>query len=309
MTTLEERSADPRSIILDGAMGTELDRRGMPLVGGAWSAHAALSHPDLVRAIHADYARAGAEIHLTSTFAANRHILALIGEADRVGEANRTAVALCREAIESAGVDRPQWIAGAISTYAKGSDRGTLPPLDRFRANIAEQGEALAESGVVLFALEMLFDADHSIAMIEALAPLGLPLWLGFTCKLTTDGEVVADGSDDRGKEAVTFDRILPEVLSAVPDGTEVLVSVMHNELDETDRALDIVERHWAGPVVVYPNSGHYGHPKWDFDSVCSPAEFAAAGERWAARGVRVIGGCCGLGPAHIAALSAALPR
>lgn len=303
MTTLEERFADPRPIVLDGAMGTELDRRGMPLVGGAWSAHAALTHPDLVRAIHADYARAGAEIHLTSTFAANRHVLALIGEGDRVGAANRTAVTLCREAIESAGVDRPQWIAGAVSTYAKGSDRSTLPPPDRFGANIAEQGDALAESGVVLFALEMLFDAEYSIAMIEALAPLGLPLWLGFTCKLNKEGEVVADGGGYRGKAAITFDRVLPDVLAAVPNGAEVLVSVMHNELDETDQALDIVARHWAGPVVVYPNSGRYGHPRWDFDTVCAPAEFADAAERWAARGVRVIGGCCGLGPAHIAAL------
>lgn len=68
-------------------------------------------------------------------------------------------------------------------------------------------------------------------------------------------------------------------------------------------RALDVVLQQWSGPVAVYPNSGDFVYPNWQFDTVCAPETFAGAAEGWIERGARLVGGCCGVGPAHIEAL------
>ena len=70
MQDISDRFSDPRPIILDGATSTELERRGVPMDAGTWSGLAALSHPDVLRELHADYLRAGAEVIIANTYAA-----------------------------------------------------------------------------------------------------------------------------------------------------------------------------------------------------------------------------------------------
>ena len=86
MPTLQDRIARGGAVILDGAMGTELQRRGVPMDGIAWSAAALATHPEAVRGVHEDYLRAGAEILITNSFAASRHVLAATGLGERVAE-------------------------------------------------------------------------------------------------------------------------------------------------------------------------------------------------------------------------------
>ena len=83
----------------------------------------------------------------------------------------------------------------------------------------------------------------------------------------------------------------------------------MHSEVETTLPALDLLEEYWSGPVAVYPNSGRYKRPHWYFDSLIEPGQFATAARQWAQRGVKAIGGCCGLGPEHISELSKTLGR
>ena len=78
----------------------------------------------------------------------------------------------------------------------------------------------------------------------------------------------------------------------------------MHTEVSYVDACLDVVEEMWTGPVGVYAHSGNYVGGKWIFNSVISPTDYATAAEGWRSRGVRVIGGCCGVGPTHIRALT-----
>ena len=98
MATLQERLERGDVVILDGAMGTELQQRGVPMDGTAWSATAMATHSDTVRAVHKDYLRAGAEVLITNSFATSRHILTPVGLGDRVKELNRRSVELAREA-------------------------------------------------------------------------------------------------------------------------------------------------------------------------------------------------------------------
>ena len=79
----------------------------------------------------------------------------------------------------------------------------------------------------------------------------------------------------------------------------------MHTEVADVDACLDVVEEMWVGPVGVYAHSGDYIDGKWVFNSVINSTAYAAAAEGWCNRGVRVIGGCCGVGPTHIHALTA----
>ncbi|MGF1608530.1 MAG: homocysteine S-methyltransferase family protein [Kiloniellales bacterium] len=302
--TLWQRIEDGRLLLLDGAMGTELERRGAPVEQKGWAVAALGTHPALVRAVHDDYVRAGADIHTTQTFSAARHVLEGAGLGERFDAFNRSAVALCRDAIEHAGDDRPRWIAGSVSTFAAGSSRDNLPPRDRLAVDFAEQAALLADCGVDLIALEMLYDVEVSILALEAAAATGLPVMLGFTCMWGRDGATVethAATMTSNGRH-MTLEEVLPPVLAAVPEGSRVIVAVMHSEFDVTDAALPVVKRLWDGPIAVYPNSGDYVVPHWQFDTVCEPAVFAEAATGWAGRGAQIVGGCCGLGPDHIGA-------
>ena len=102
VSRLEQRLAGGDVVILDGATGTELERRGVPMDGQAWSATANLTHPDVVRSVHEDYIRAGADVIITNTFATARSLLDAAGLGERVVEVNRRAVELAREARDQA---------------------------------------------------------------------------------------------------------------------------------------------------------------------------------------------------------------
>ena len=82
-------------------------------------------------------------------------------------------------------------------------------------------------------------------------------------------------------------------------------VMVMHTEVADVDDAVDAVFRHWDGPVGVYPHVGGFAPPSWQFDERFTPADLVANARRWVDRGVRIVGGCCGLGPSYIEALAA----
>ena len=99
MEALLKRIDNGDVIILDGATATELDRRGVPMDSVAWSAGALETHPDVVRQVHEDYIRAGADIVTTNTFSSARHVLELAGMGDLVVKLNRRAAALAKEAV------------------------------------------------------------------------------------------------------------------------------------------------------------------------------------------------------------------
>lgn len=126
MTTLQQRLERGDVVILDGAMGTELQRRGVPMDNVGWSAAALATHPDTVRAVHEDYLRAGAEVVITNSFGASRHVLAAAGLGDRVNELNRRSVELAGVARDRVASDHPVWIAGSISSFVPSGDSRRL---------------------------------------------------------------------------------------------------------------------------------------------------------------------------------------
>ncbi|MDH3387671.1 MAG: homocysteine S-methyltransferase family protein, partial [Gammaproteobacteria bacterium] len=291
-------------ILMDGALGTELERRGVPFEGAGWSALALRDHGDIVRQTHEDYLRAGARLHIVNSFALARHVLEPLGLGGEFETLNRRAVALFDDAVAQSGVERDAlWAAGSLSTFAANSDRTLLPRGDALTSNYRDQARVLLDAGVDLFALEMLFDKAVSLSMLEAVRGFGVPIILGFTCSWGQDRGARVTTAQGMGSPASPFDEVLPTVIDAI-ESEDVILSIMHSAADVIDEALEILRRYWDGPVAIYPNSGHFIDLRMQFDSVCSVAEFQQSARRWIDSGARIVGGCCGIGPAHIRGLN-----
>ena len=292
-TSWQATLAAGKVLVIDGGMGTELQRRGVPMDEVAWSGTAVLSHPEVVRAVHEDYIRAGADVIITNTFGSTRQMLGGAGFGAQVEEVHRRAVALAKEA-RAATIDRVA-IAGSLSPSPPGFDRHAYPPPEEELAVYRESAQLLANSGVDLIALEMLEDTTHAPLAMRAALETGLPVWLGVSSR-RVDGRIV------RFSESAS-EVLLADVLDVlVPMGPDV-VTIMHSEIDAVSETLTLIRDHWDGPVGVYPESGYFTKPNWNFVDVIPPDDLAREARGWIDDGARVVGGCCGTGPEHIRAL------
>ncbi len=293
MTTYEDLMARldaGRVIIMDGGTGTELQRRGVPMDGYAWSAAAIDTHPEVVRAVHEDFIRAGADVIITDTYATARHVLETAGLGDRVRTLNERAVTLAQEARAGAAGGRPVAIAGSVSSF-----RISRTTPEQAEAGYREQAAILAEAGVDLIVLEMLYGPGQAGPAIRAALATGLPVWAGFSCRVAADGTVeFLDGCPVESGLGPSL-----ELLADLPSGSAA-VFVMHTLTDETAPALEIVRRQWSGPTGTYAHSGRWADPDWAFEDMISPEDYLRAAEQWVAMGARIVGGCCGIEPDHI---------
>jgi homocysteine S-methyltransferase len=279
-------------LIIDGAMGTELEARGVPMHAQAWSAAAIMTHPDVVRSTHADYIRAGARVIIANTFSTGRHMLEPAGLGDEVAVINRSAVELAKEARDLAA-DEPVAVAGSICDWVFTHSEWCDP--QNLSASLCEQAELLAEAGVDLIALEMCQTEVGSPLAIEAALATGLPTWLGLSCK-----------SHPETGQLVTFDEPsmdFEEWVAKLAAYGVSMINVMHSPIEDVAKGLGAVKRHWSGPIGAYPESGYFIMPNWQFVDVVAPDDLVREARNWVDDGVQVLGGCCGLGPQHVSAL------
>ena len=301
MKALQDRLDRGEVIILDGGTGTELERRGVPMDGIAWSAAALETHPVVVRQVHEDYIRAGADIIIIiNIFSTARHVLEAADMGERVRELNTRAATLAREARDEVAADRSVYVAGSISTFSPGLRPELNASAEQAKANYREQAHVLAEAGVALIILEMLRDLEQLSYAIEAAATTDLPTWLGFSCELSANGSRLAL-LDSQGE---TF----AEALESLSPLKGSLVSVMHTEVEDTESGLQVLRDHWSGPLGAYAHSGEFVMPNWQFENIISPQDYLSAARRWVEAGVQLIGGCCGIRPDHIRLLKDELP-
>ena len=291
MAAWQDTLARGETLILDGGTGTELRRRGMALGRDTWSALAAVAQFDLLRAIHTDYVAAGADVITTNTFATTRFVLEAAGHGADFARINARAVAAAREARDAAGRDVA--IAGSISCLPPRFDVNAYPDERAERAAYLELAETLAEAGADLLALEMLQETRHAPLACEAARAVGLPVWLGVSCRLGSGGRLV--GFDF---PLVPLAECLEALLTFMPSA----VNVMHSPVAAIEPALREIRARWPGPLGAYPEIGD-GTPHLPHQE--SPDGLAAQACGWIASGARIIGGCCGTTPQHIRALAA----
>ena len=303
-------------IILDGAIGTQLQRMEVPMSQDAWAAIALETHPFTVRRLHELYIEAGVDVITTNTYSSARHNLLPLGLGDKVRELNLRAVMLAEDARERSAKERPVWIGGSVSNYGlmAGAEpgwqdfqyfRGRVETSDnQARANLREQAEILAESGVDFLIAEPTGSTTQRRWVFEACLAAGLPVWSGFKCRRdAADGALKVGYQSDEAFDA--------EFASLAALGGE-LVTVFHSPVDATDDALSVVKAHWNGPIGFYPEAERtdyvQAHRNDSIETKLTPDEFVARAQRWVSEGVQVIGGCCGVELEYIRPLRDALP-
>jgi S-methylmethionine-dependent homocysteine/selenocysteine methylase len=293
---IKKKLAAGETIILDGGTGTDIQRRGAPMSGQTWCADVNATHGEIIRAVHLDYVRAGADIIAANTFATSPLSFNAYGRDDELIALDVAAVGHAKAAVRASDV----CIAGSISTQRPviaGTDRTDLSKnwtRDEAMVLFRRKAQNLKALGVDLIMMEMMRDTDYSLWACEAAMETGLPVWIGISVE-KNDGVLTGFGREDQKFEDVA------RVLAALKP--EVM-SIMHTSPNNTDEALSILRAYWNGPMGTYPECGYYAAPDWQFVDVIAPADLVVKSHEWQKLGASIYGGCCGIGPDHIAALA-----
>lgn len=281
-SSLTSRLAARELLVLDGALGTELERRGSPSELPLWSAHALTRSPELVAAIHRDYLEAGADVLTANTFRTQQRTLDSVGA--RAAELTQTAVEIARRAADSA--DREVFVVGSAPPL-EDCFRPDLVPSDRSLAREhAEHAEQLAAAGVDGILIETMNCSREALAALRAARSTGLPALVSFAC--WTGAQLLSGES---------LQSVLAAVAPADPDA--VLVNCLPTS---NVRACLAVLRSHERPFGLYPNLGSPtaagGHSE-----PLDPAQLAELAAGWQEAGASILGGCCGTTPAHTLAM------
>lgn len=287
---IQDRIRTGPPLLLDGALGTELERHGLGKRFPLWSAAALVEAPGIVRQLHEQYLAAGAEIITAATFRTSRRTLGKAGMGRRAAELTRLAVRLAREAREN-GARHPAWIAGSIAPLEDCYRPELSPPRKRALAEHREMAERLADAGADLLLVETMGTISEAAAALEAAAPAGLPVWISIICD--AENRVLGGGT------------VSEAVAALEPLGPAALLINCTPAAEVMGPLRELLARS-ALPAGAYANMGMPLEPG-GFRRFLSPEKYAHTAAGWLRAGARIIGGCCGTTPRHIRAL-AALP-
>lgn len=267
----------------------------------AWCGPATLDNVPILESIHRDYISAGADVITANTYASSRLMLEHAGYGDHFEEINRCAVAVAHKAREASGRSDVV-VAGSLShmcPMTADSDRADPkrePSSGAMRDAFYEHASLLRDAGCDLILLEMMYCPRRAPLAFEAALATGLPVWAGFAARREKNGEIV-------GFER---ERLVPiaEVLSVLEWADVQAAGLMHTAADVVADATAILKRHYSGTLLAYPDSGYFRMPSWQFEDIIVPEVLVEFARDWIDNGVQILGGCCGLSPAHIAALA-----
>ena len=147
----------------------------------------------------------------------------------------------------------------------------------------------MAEAGADVILLEMMIDLANFETTLEAVQGLGLPIWAGITTGRAPAGHICLREGDP-----------LASALELAKQGGVELINIMHTEVEFVTDSIGAVRRGWDGPIGVYAHSSTEIDKRWVFENVISPADYSALAAGWKSQGISLIGGCCGIGVAHI---------
>lgn len=280
---------ETRTVVLaDGATGTNYMERGLgpgepPEL---WN----VDQPDRVRGLHQDFVDAGADIILTNTFGCTSYRLKLHGNQHRVHELAVAAARLAREVADAA--DRPVVVAGSVGPLGElFQPMGLLTEAEAIAA-FREQIEGLREGGADVVWIETMFSAEEVRAAAQAAIEVGMP----YTTTLSFD---------TAGR---TMMGILPENLPTLFEGLAVPPMAMGANcgVGASDILLSILSMSGSEPGNIYISKGNCGVPHFHGTEIVysGTTEVMAAYAGLAVdAGARIVGGCCGTSPAHLAAM------
>jgi 5-methyltetrahydrofolate--homocysteine methyltransferase len=275
-------------LVADGATGTSYQAMGLSI--GVAPEEWVEDHPERVIGLHRAFIEAGSDIILTDTFGGTPIRLRETRFADRAGELNRRAARLASEAAAGSHV----LVAGSM-----GPTGMLMDPLGDLTASAAadayaEQAAGLVEGGVDLLLLETFFALEEAVAAVEGIRRVtALPLVVSF--------------SFDQGTRTMMGVSPTAMVKTIGPLGVAAIGANCGRSLEDMARVVDeLASLDAAIPLWIKPNAGL---PRMDGDVArydTTPETMASFAERFLEAGARIVGGCCGSSPAHVAAIAAA---
>lgn len=292
-----------KTLILDGALATELEARGCELADALWSAKVLMEDPELIYRVHYDYFAAGAQCAITASYQATPQGFAARGlselqSRELIVRSAELALRARSDYLAQQPQAAPLLVAGSVGPYgaflANGAEyRGDYAlPQAEMMAFHRPRVEALAGSGIDLLACETLPSYAELEALVALLAEFPtMPAWFSFTLR---DSEHLSDGTPLTTVAAL---------LNACPQAVALGVNCI--ALEKVTPALETLCGLTSKPLLVYPNSGEL------YDAVSKSWHSAPAGcslqdklSEWQDAGAQIIGGCCRTTPQDIAALA-----
>lgn len=287
--------------ILDGALGTELQRWGARMDAPLWSAHALIDTPEIVADVHAEYLRAGANVITTNTFRTHARNLAAAGREHEAEMLTRRAVTIAlgaREQVLRTHADAAKArVAGSVSPLEDSFSPDRSPDYARAKAEHTTMARTLVDAGVDLLLIETMSCVHEAVAAAEAASGLGVPVWLAIVGR--EDGNLLGGESTDDliaalAQPGLDVDALLVNCTDiAYVDAT---LSALRASLAKAERT-DLT-------VGAYPHTGRHD-PETGFRThACTRDEFAAKLSVIARRHeLGIVGSCCGSTPAWTAEL------
>ncbi len=282
--------------LLDGSIGQELVKRSGDRATPLWSTQVMIDHPDLVRQVHDAYFRAGATVATTNTYAVLRDRLKRVALEDRVEDLTETAMLSARAARDAAGHGR---VAASLGPLIASYRPDICPPAEE-AAKIYEEPVRLMKDRADILLIETMSSVDQADGALRAATGQGKPVWLSVTVEDD-------DGTKLRSGEPVGD--LAPLVARHDPDA--VLVNCSRPEA--VAAALDIVKG-FGKPFGAYANgftriSEGFLKDAPTVDALeqrtdLDPAAYADFVMGWVGQGATIVGGCCEVGPDHIAELA-----
>ncbi len=302
MLSFKERLTQPQPILLDGATGTELDRRGVDTSLPLWSARALIDRPDVVRSIHADYLIAGAEMITTNTFRTHRRTLDRAGQIDRAKELTQYAVQLAREAIDQ--TQRAAYIAGSMSSLEDCYSPQLVPPDDELRVEHQEMARDLAGAGCDVLLIETMNTIREAAIATQAAKAMGLPVCVSFVVGPNGRPPDNPQAAQDDEPMLLLSGESIEEAVRAISLLQPDVILINCVPFNVIDRAFDQLRSSSAVPIGLYANVGHTDEVVgWTLTDDVLPEAYAARARQWIDRGAKIVGGCCGTSIEHIAAI------
>lgn len=275
-------------LLLDGATGTELNRRGVDTGLPMWSANA-LTHNtglNLLRRIHLDYLNAGADILTANTFRTHRRALA--GTGHSALELTRRAVATAREAVAESG--RPAQVAGSLAPLEDCYRPDLVPSDDECCAEHSERIHHLVDAGVDLLLIETMNSIREAVMAAQLATITGRPTLVSFVCD--EEGRILS------GEPlALAAEMLLPLGVKALG----VNCGPAHSLAKPLARLRAVCGPDF--PLIAYGNIGYVDEAQgWINTDAENPEAYLQYAETWPAQ---IVGGCCGTTPEHIRRLKA----
>jgi len=295
---LRERLRSRQPLLLDAAVGTELERRGLAGPAPLWSAAALLGDPEGVLQVHRHDVAAGADILTANTFRVHRRALEKARRREDPRRLTALAVHLAREAAGAgaggAGEDgHPAFVVGSQAPLEDCYRPDLVPDDEALAREHGERSDDLAAAGVDGILVETHNAIREVVTATRAAKATGLPVLVS----MVTGGAGHLLSGEDIADAVRALEPLEPDAIgiNCVPTRT------LEADLRVLAAAVESAGLTW--PLIAYGNLGRPAGDRWEYADATLPEEYARAAVDWIALGASVVGGCCGTGPNHTAAL------